>query len=86
MAALNQIERSQLDSNVGQIEAQNQNDSLLANTQMTRVASASFKVEEKELTFLPKVYNGKTVTDLFPEFKYNAVIFYSESSPQFSFR
>ena len=24
---------------------------------------------------LPKTYNGKTVTDLFPEFKHNSVIF-----------
>jgi hypothetical protein len=34
------------------------------------------KVVNTEIIYsLPKTYNGKTVTDLFPEFKHNSVIF-----------
>ena len=35
------------------------------------------KTANTELIYaLPKTYNGKTVTDLFPEFKHNSVIIY----------
>ena len=32
---------------------------------------------------LPKTYNGKTVTELFPEFKYNSVCIYLEATSFF---
>ena len=36
-------------------------------------ASSSATSDQDPIYALPKVYNGKTVTDLFPEFKYDTV-------------
>ena len=34
--------------------------------------------ENESIYVLPKTYNGKTVTDLFPEFKYDSVLRFSK--------
>lgn len=50
-----------------------------SNTTLNRSgANASMMMDEDSIYMLPKTYNGKTVTELFPEFKYDSVLRFSK--------
>ena len=47
----------------------------MSNLNLTLAPPPAPKTTNTEIIYsLPKTYNGKTVTDLFPEFKHNSVI------------
>lgn len=46
-----------------------------SNSQLNQSTTGNTSLMEDESIYvLPKTYNGKTVTELFPEFKYDSVI------------
>ena len=49
-----------------------------SNTTLNQSGMNSSMMEDETIYVLPKTYNGKTVTELFPEFKYDSVSFLSK--------
>lgn len=50
-----------------------------AHIDQSNMISSDYVLDGNESIYiLPKTYNGKTVTDLFPEFKYNSVLRFSK--------
>lgn len=46
-----------------------------SNTTLNQSGMNASMMEDETIYVLPKTYNGKTVTELFPEFKYDSVSF-----------
>lgn len=69
------------------VTGENEGESLQATEDSSTLAQSRVSTESESIVYaLPKTYNGKTVTDLFPEFEHNKVFperFYFSQTFQF---
>jgi hypothetical protein len=61
-------------SNNDFVTGENEGESLQTTEDSSTLAQSRVSTENESIVYaLPKTYNGKTVTDLFPEFEHNKV-------------